>query len=103
MLQLYYNEVNEIVDKNNNKYFDLTEKNGKCILNIKITFPKELSGKKFLIRPFFSKPEKKSTKRFPKGCSICRERYSCRFIKINDVSRCMENRENLIKMGYRRR
>jgi len=42
-------------------------------------------------------------RKYPLGCHRCKDRDTCRLVKLNEVSRCEINRENMIKYGYKRR
>jgi len=39
----------------------------------------------------------KYKRKWPKGCGQCPERFTCRYIKINDVLRC-KKRQDRMKM-----
>jgi len=78
---------------------------GRGIIRNDMLFPPELVGKKVRIRVILIKKYRGSNKmnKYPLGCQHCPERDDCRDVKLNYVIKCVRNRENLIKYGYRKR
>jgi len=104
-MKLTYDEkTTKLYDEDGNDIHDLKVIGQKCKLRCEIILPKEYADCKARLRIFLSNPKKRDyVKKYPKGCSFCSKRRDCRYIKINDVMKCSTNRENLIKLGYRRR
>ena len=106
---MIYDEDTQYMRDGNRKHklkeFEVKKrKDGKGAIRTELLFPKEYIGKKIKIKIFISKEKITRNKAvYPKGCYQCPNRFDCRFIKLNDVSRCKKNRENLRKYGYKKR